>query len=153
MQKHPKFIADVNLGRLAKWLRLLGYDTLFHKNISIYTLTRLANSEKRIFLTRSVKNYNKKIFDEKILLKNDLVFEQLDELRSIIRYDEAFAFTRCSACNSLLVEVDKPRIKSLVPSYVYETNDLFKLCRSCGKIYWKGTHKDEIEGRLLKLSP
>lgn len=149
--KRPKFVADTNLGRLAKWLRILGYDAVFYKDVSIFTLSRIANSENRIFLTRSQKITNRKLFDHVRLIKCDYVFDQLQELQCLITDDEEYLLTRCSICNKLLYEVEKQKLESLVPTYVYQTNVQFKICRACGKIYWSGTHNEEIKKKLKEV--
>lgn len=136
----PKFIADVNLGRLARWLRLLGYDTLYYKSVSLLSLSNIARKEGRIFLTRSRKNVCLKIFDQTLLISSSNVSEQLNALSPFLTLSSERVFSRCSLCNRMLYEVEKEKVKNLVPEYVYQTSEQFKTCRNCGKIYWQGTH-------------
>ena len=138
--KKTKFIVDVNLGRLARWLRLLGYDTLYYQSVSLSTLSNIARQEGRVFLTRSRKNAQRKIFGQAILISSSNVREQLAELSPLLTYSPENVFSRCSLCNSMLYEVEKERVKKQVPEYVYQTNEQFKTCRNCGRIYWQGTH-------------
>jgi hypothetical protein len=139
-----KFLVDDNLGRLAKWLRLLGFDTGFYAAVSLPVLSRLANKEGRIFLTRSKKNAGLKIFDKSLLIKSSGIFEQLRELSPLLVFSPEKMFTRCSLCNNKLVDIEKERVTGLVPEYVYQNQQRFNICRKCGKIYWQGTHNREI---------
>lgn len=149
--KRLKLVADSNLGRLAKWLRILGYDVAFYKDVSIITVSRIANSENRIFLTRNQKIANRRIFDYVRLIKSDHIFDQLQELLDLITDDDDFLFTRCSVCNKLLSDIEKQKLESLVPTYIYQANEQFKICQACGKIYWSGTHYEEMKKKLKEV--
>ncbi len=148
-----KFIADTNLGRLAKWLRLIGYDTLCYKNISLFNMSRIARKERRIFLTRSRKNVRLKIFENAILINSSHIIEQLKELASEFDIIPVAPFSRCSLCNQKLNQIEKEKIENLVPDYVYRTNDRFMICRKCGRVYWPGTHNQAIEKKLEEIFP
>ena len=143
-----RFLVDVNLGKLARWLRLLGYDTLFYRSISIFDLSRIAKSEGRIFLTRSHKNANKKLFARALLIRSSKVMDQLKELSGSLDLGDGEMLSRCSLCNNELTLIDKERIASLLPTYIYETHNEFRSCRKCGKIYWQGTHQKKILERM-----
>jgi len=146
-----KFLVDNNLGRLAKWLRLLGYDTSFYKKVSLLSLSNIARKEERIFLTRSRKNAGLKIFDNTMLIYSTKIFEQLRELNTKLNLTLENAFTRCNLCNQLLRKIDKEKVVSLVPKYVYQTSDHFEICRNCGRIYWEGTHKKVILDKFKEI--
>jgi uncharacterized protein with PIN domain len=153
MPSPKKFLVDINLGRLAKWLRFLGYDTLYYQKVSLYALSRIANSEKRVFLTRSEKNSRLKIFNDSILIKSSNFLEQLSELKSLITLDQELLFSRCSLCNKPLFSVEKEKLAHLIPEYIFQSQQDFKICRACGKIYWNGTHQHKISNELEKLYP
>ncbi len=148
---NKKFVADINLGRLAKWLRLLGYDTLFFKSCSLLALGNISRKENRIFLTRSSKNARKKIFERVILINSPNIFEQLKELSSELDYYPDRILTLCSTCNHELFQVDKEKVRGLVPDYVFKTNETFSTCRNCGRIYWKGTHNRAIIDKFAEI--
>ena len=146
--RKPKFIVDFMLGRLAKWLRILGYDTIyadksFKENIILKSLT-----DNRVLITRNSRLSEKRAW-KLVLIKSDKFLEQaaqvVKELKLTI--SEKNFFSRCTFCNTELTNVtEKESIKQKVPVYVYDTQDKFSVCAHCGRIYWAGTHY----GLLLK---
>ncbi len=151
----PKFLLTENLNRLAKWLRMLGYDAAIYKSISFHNMIRLAVKERRIILTRSTKQAKSNLKFSRILIKADNHLQQLKELKEVISFNEHYIFLRCLLCNKLLIEIAKEKIKDLVPEFIYENQTDFKVCRKCGKIYWQGTHYKamlaEIKNTLLSI--
>ncbi|MCD4796516.1 MAG: Mut7-C RNAse domain-containing protein [Candidatus Cloacimonetes bacterium] len=149
--RKPNFLLDENLNRLAKWLRLLGYDAAVYKSISFHNAIRLANREHRIFLTRSRKlaTSNQK-FSRRLIMSVDHR-DQLKELNDIVTVKEEYLFSRCILCNKKLFDISKEKIKELIPEFVYESLDEFKLCRKCGRIFWKGSHYKAIKKELKYL--
>lgn len=148
----PKFIVDYMCGRLAKWLRMLGYDTVYlNKNLKQKILLK-SLQEQRIVITRNTKLSPKKAY-KLIFIKYDKVFDQIkqvfEELK--LRPTEENFFHRCSLCNSLLVEIEKEKIKEVVPEYVFNTQEKFFKCDKCNKVYWKGTHYDLFLSDLRKI--
>lgn len=142
----PRFVLDTHLGKLARYLRLLGFDTLYRNDWDDATLAALAASdEERILLTR-----------DRGLLKHSGVihgcFIRADEPRSQIK--EVIAryrlqalintFTRCIRCNGSITSVEKAQIRSRLPEYVAQTVDVFTKCEDCGRVYWKGSHYDRL---------
>ena len=146
-----RFILDENLGKLAKWLRFLGYDAAIYKSISIDNKIRLANKERRVYLTRDKKIAKlKKKFSRKLIVSQDYK-EQLQELKDYIEFAEEYVFLRCPNCNIALKSTDKDKIKKLAPEFIYQTNDEFKVCYKCGRVFWKGSHYKEIKKLLESL--
>ena len=146
-----KFIADTMLGRLAKWLRILGYDTLYPGQESDQRLARIAAEEDRILLTRDTGLASRKGF-RKLLVHSNYLTEQLIEVI------EAFDLrtkdrdpSLCLLCNRPLREMEKDAVRDKVPPYVFQTQSCFYHCIECGKIYWAGTHLDHIRKELEKL--
>ena len=140
MDDTPKFAADSMLGKLAKWLRLLGYDTFYKNKIKPVTLLSIAQSENRIILTKH-RYFLKHPFPVPIIfLHSDALDKQLREIHEIFPLQAERIFTRCPICNRKTTPVDKEYVKKLVPDYVFRTHDQFHQCIRCGKIYWKGTH-------------
>lgn len=135
----PRFVVDAMLGRLARWLRVLGYDTLYSSDAKDAALARRAMAEDRILLTRDVELARRRGV-RIILISDDRVESQLRELVRLIPLDAAQAFSRCLDCNLPLTDLDHAHAHDLVPPYVYATQTRFRRCPQCGKVYWRGTH-------------
>jgi hypothetical protein len=147
----PKFVVTPELARLARWLRMLGYDALCYKKVSFIRLFSLAQKENRILLTRSEDNAKCKHRFKRRLIKSDDYRRQLAELKDIISFSEAEMFSRCLLCNQPISMIDKEKIKNKVPDYVYEHHDDFGICHKCGRIYWPGTHFENMKKELMKI--
>jgi uncharacterized protein with PIN domain len=150
-----KFICDDNLGRLAKWLRTLGYDTLFYSTISDQELLKKALDQGRSILTRDNKLIEMKSVQNYLLIKSDQPLEQLKQVvqHFKLKKDEEKLFTRCSVCNTPLKPVEKEKIKDRLYPYVYKTQENFVYCSSCGKIFWPATHIEHMKEKLKKVFP
>ncbi len=134
-----RFLADVMLGRLATWLRLLGYDTLYLPDADDPELARVARVEDRILLTRDVELTRRRGL-RFVLIGSEKVEEQLGQLSRELNLTARSAFSRCARCNLPLQEVDKEAVRDIVPPYVFTTQDQFRRCPQCGRVYWRGTH-------------
>jgi len=136
-----KFLVDFMLGRLCKWLRLLGYDASYFVSDKKSELIYQSIKEGRIILTRDHRLSKKKAI-KLIIINSDLLEEQLKQIFSelSIKVDPENIFTRCLVCNQVLMEAEKEKVRDKVPSYVFQTQKEFSYCSSCQKIYWKGTH-------------
>ena len=148
------FAADRTVGRLAKWLRALGYDTvLFMEEPDRQTLHRLAE-EGRLVLTRDTRLGGRFPSLVMIVLAEDRVEDQLVRLvrRGLIRPDRDRAFTRCMVCNELLAPLDREEAAGLVPEYVFNSQPTFFSCPGCGRVYWPGTHLRRMTERLEQLA-
>jgi uncharacterized protein with PIN domain len=149
----PKFIVDVMLGRLARWLRLLGYDVLYDNAMADREIVDIALAEDRIILTRDRKMLERRKVKKYLLIQDDFFREQLRQVLNqfaIVSYPHIF--TRCLNCNSPLEAVAKESVQARVPPYVYQTQEEFVRCPSCDKIYWSGTHKEAVLRQLGKVS-
>ena len=143
-----KFFLDVMLGRLNKWLRALGCDAICRRLLD-QDLMSPRFEEGRILLTRHRKRAQR--FDRMLFLHEDRVGDQLAELRNRVRIDPDRSqwFSRCLLCNTTLIEAPEHTIKGNVPDYVYRENiSKIRFCRSCGRCYWPGTHRDRMEKQL-----
>jgi uncharacterized protein with PIN domain len=148
-----KFVADEMLGKLAKWLRILGYDTLYIKNKDDNYLINSAFKEQRMLLTRDTAMVERKYIPQYILIKSDNYLEQIKQIigeYKIVPNRDMF-FSRCLLCNSEIKPILKDDIKEKVPEYVYDTQDNFLFCRKCGKIYWKGSHIENAMKKIMEL--
>jgi len=153
-----KFIADSMLGRLAKWLRLLGNDTLYYPTIEDSRLLRIAREEGRILLTRDSRLVKVRDVPRYLLIEENDLFRQLKAVirkfnlpvQSCLDSPENFS-TRCSLCNSPTDAASREDARGHVPEYVLSSHSKFRYCPSCRKYYWKGTHIEKMRERLTKL--
>ncbi len=139
-----KFIADVMLGRLAKRLRLLGWDVLYDPGLDDNEIIRLSLQQDRVILTRDTALAARPLAKNNLFLKNDLVRKQVDEVLTAFPGKTA-PLTRCSLCNVPLVPAPQQDVRDLVPNHVFETHDAFLRCPTCARIYWRGTHVRRME--------
>jgi len=140
MKNYPCFAVDKMLGKLAKWLRILGYDTFYKNKISNATLLSIANKDNRILITRNHSFKKRKHQIKIIFISKDELRAQLAELNQEIKLSTDRIFTRCPICNRKTTEIEKEYVKDIVPEYVYQNQDRFFQCLLCGKVYWEGTH-------------
>jgi uncharacterized protein with PIN domain len=145
-----KFICDDNLGKLAQWLRTLGYDTLFQLTIEDGELVALALKENRIILSRDTKLSRFKIKDKYLLIQSERPLEQLKQVIAHfkLKIEKDLFFSRCLVCNQVLQKVDKEKIKDRLYPYIYQTQENFVYCPVCDRIYWSGTHVEKMTKKL-----
>lgn len=149
----PRFLADVMLGTLAKWLRILGYDTAYDNRIPDDEIVSRCLREQRIALTRDTR------LVERRALRRSLLIESVElgaQLRQVLSYlgrepDPSRLLTRCPECNSELDAAPPESVRDSVPPYVFQTQADFRRCLGCGRIYWGGTHREHIRSRLEEL--
>jgi uncharacterized protein with PIN domain len=144
-----KFIADAMLGRLAKWLRLSGFDVLYYPDISDRQVIKIAREQERTILTRDTRMLQCKGAKNAVFIQSDHVSEQLLEMKNMLDFSDPELAERCVVCNGRLQRVeDRDEVKALVPDYVYHNYGSFTRCGSCGKVYWKGSHYNTIRERI-----
>ncbi|MBI4482058.1 MAG: Mut7-C RNAse domain-containing protein [Acidobacteria bacterium] len=148
----PKFIADVMLGKLAKWLRIAGFDVAYSNDIEDDQLVLQARAEDRVILTRDTRLVQRNTVKKHLLIEHDRVEDQIRQVMKAFRI-RAFPalFSRCLICNEELEEVAREEIKDQVPPYVYRTRREFARCPRCSRIYWAGTHLDHARSRIRRL--
>ena len=140
-----KFIVDEMLGRLAKWLRAIGYDAVYHNGGGDSALVQRALEEDRIILTKDSHLVKRKLARKSLLVRSDQPRDQLKQVVKELELDvESRVFTRCLICNRELVSIGKEDVRDKVPIYIYLTQDKFYECPNCGRVYWPGTHKDSM---------
>jgi len=146
-----KFAVDRMLGRLAKWLRVLGCDVIYGQHLTGYGLIRAARAEDRLILTRD-RRLKQKQPPEFILIESD---HYRDQLRQVMRECGLTLsdplFTRCLECNTVLQVRAKTTVQKLVPPYVYSTQEHFSWCPGCERIYWPATHHQKMVEELKRL--
>ncbi len=143
-----RFIADVMVGKLARWLRVLGFDTVYSNRYEDGEIVRIAESEGRIILTRDTGLARRRKRAPCLLIASGDYREQLRQVLDTYHLTAFNTFSRCLECNTLIEEIDRESVFELVPPYVYVTQKHFAACPSCKRIYWHGTHADEMLKRL-----
>ncbi len=150
-----RFIADVNVGRLAKWLRILGYDTLFQNDLDDDELIRIAVREKRVLLTKDTRILRRGLaFTGQLrllLIRSSKVREQLQQVVQLLNLKVSNPFSLCPECNQPLIPRGRSEVKGLVPPYVFQTQTHYMQCPSCQRIYWRGTHWQRMRKELERL--
>jgi uncharacterized protein len=143
MSDNPSFITDASLASLAKWLRLLGYDTTIYPAQAGRQMLRVAADEKRIVLTRRGDMLDRQFSGILYLMTGKDIAAQLREVldRFSLLTNQDKMFTLCLKCNENLVGVAKEEVRDLVPPYVFENYDVYTRCPNCLSIYWAGTHQ------------
>ena len=151
-----KFIVDSNVGRLARWLRIAGFDTIFINDLDDNRLIRLALSEGRVLLTKDTQILKRRLVTsgrlKAILIEDDEVKAQLRQVVKALNLgDKIKPFTLCLECNQPLVPKEKEEIKGLVPPYVSQTQTQYMQCLACHRVYWRGTHWQRMSRELEKI--
>jgi uncharacterized protein len=151
MRGSPKFAADEMLGSLARWLRMMGYDTSYERDRKDSAVLQRAKKDMRILLTRDWE-LSQRAGDMGLYIESDDLDGQLRQVIEKFHLEITVAMDRCTACNGDLEKVPKETVVNLVPKGTYEANEEFYRCRSCGKLYWKGSHWNKITQRLNGLA-
>lgn len=139
--REPKFVLDVHLGRLAGYLRMFGFDTVYANNAADAELVEIAAQQDRTLLTRDRGLLKHSAVTRGYWVRETGSRRQAEEVMR--RFDLARSlrpFTRCIVCNGLLAEVSKAQIERRVPKRVLECFDEFRQCPGCGRVYWEGSH-------------
>jgi hypothetical protein len=146
------FAAERTLGRLGKWLRLMGFDTLLESEYPKGAFIQRIGPD-RIFLTRTQRLAEAHAGLKTIFIRANDPKEQLVELIrcAAVRPEDIRAFSRCIACNEPIVAAAKPAVRGLTPDYVWNTQAHFSTCPKCGRVYWKGTHTERAMKRLNEI--
>ena len=146
-----RFIVDANLGKLAKKLRLLGFDTLYKNDFDDDEIVRISIAEKRIILTRDFGILKYGNVTHGTWIRSDDPKTQVNEVISRLQLNNLFRpFTRCSQCNGSLVRIKKEQLKNRLPEDTIKYYSLFWECKDCHQVYWKGSHFDKINDWLEK---
>ncbi len=155
MEGPPRFVVDVNAGRLAKWLRILGYDALYIPDVDDDELLRVALRERRVLLTRDSRLMERRLITTgqlpALFVRDDDVRGQLRQVIAAFHLDDPGPLTLCIRCNIPLAPAEKAAIEGRVPEYVLATQSEFMECPSCKRIYWQGTHWANMRRDLMEL--
>jgi uncharacterized protein with PIN domain len=146
-----RFICDSTLGKLIKYLRVLGFDTVSISNLDM--LNKYKNpADPALLFTKRTKTIS---YQPTIFVQSNRIHEQIKEIENSIKpfiNDKDF-MTRCIECNTILECTKKEDIEARIPEYIYHHQEEFKVCPSCKKIYWEGTHAEHIKKWTRALTP
>ena len=140
----PRFVVDVNVGRLAKWLRVIGYDALFIPDVKDADLLQAAMDQGRIILTRDRYIMERRVVRtgkvKAVLVQPDDFREQMRQVTETLGLGFNSGFSLCIECNEALQPIEKEMVRDRVPWFVFSTQNQFLVCPACRKLYWRGTH-------------
>ena len=156
LPRFPKFIVDRNVGKLARWLRLMGYDALLFRGEDDGQMVRTASTEARVIVTRDTQVMQRRIVASgqvrAVLLKQDDPEDQLLQVVNTLGLEWRLApFSVCLEDNHQLEPRTREQVRQAVPAYVFKTQTHYMQCPACGRIYWRGTHWQAMEKRLRRL--
>ncbi len=149
-QRSARFVADTMLGRLAKWLRILGYDTRYDPALDDDALLRIAQAEDRILLTRD-HALARRGGPYAFLVDHEDLIHQLRAIRERFGDPTDAPFSRCPVCNARLTVVSREAVALHVPAFIWQQHERFHRCPECGRIYWPGTHFERMRSVLQAL--
>jgi uncharacterized protein with PIN domain len=142
MPETPRFVADRMVGRLARWLRLLGADVLSDPSLNGAQLLKQARAEGRIMLTRDKRL---RLAPDVLMIESDAFRDQIRQVLTRFPFDpRRHAFTRCSECNQELRRVTRDVVARRVPPFIYASHQEFAVCDKCGRIFWSATHLERV---------
>ncbi len=156
--RDTRFILDVHLGKLAKYLRMLGFDTLYQNKMDDPELAMISNNTKRILLTRDRGLLMRRIVERGLFIRNNDPYDQcLEVIEKLDLWDTIHPFSRCMVCNQKIntIEISQPEFKEiegLIPTKVKKWYTEYYYCKSCHKVYWKGSHFDRMNEFIEQLS-
>jgi uncharacterized protein with PIN domain len=154
-----RVILDTTLVRLAKWLRIIGMDSVLFTGTDLHRLIQISQEQKRIILTRNRKLEPKRFLGNIIILKENQPDRQIGEVLEALqlKVDWTRFLSRCLLCNAEIEAIPRETAEGEVPEFVFHIYQEFHRCPACHKIYWKGTHpnnmKKRIEGVLRARDP
>ena len=149
----PRFVADVNLGRLARLLRLLGFDTLYRNDYCDPEVAAVSATQQRILLTRDRRLLMRREVRHGYFVRSDRPADQAPEV--VRRFDllaRAHPFGRCSLCNGLVRKVEKADVLPLLEPRTKRYYDTFWQCHECGQVYWEGSHIEGLQQLMSELA-
>lgn len=148
-----RFIVDTTLGKLAKCLRCLGFDTTVFPGRDLHRLVQIAHEEKRIILTRNRRLEAKLFLGNIVIVKeNEPDLQVVAVLRALsLRVDPGRFLSRCLLCNDPLEPVAPSDVEGRVPEFVFHSHRVFYRCPSCQRIYWGGTHPTNMKKKIEKI--
>jgi len=146
------FVVDCMLGKLAKWLKILGFDVLFFPKAEDDDLLSIARREERTLLSRDRALLARAKGLTKLLIESEVWEDQLRQVLDRFKLrDLARPYSRCVECNAALKPLTKSQAAPLVTPFVLEHAESFAVCPACGRVYWPGTHFNDMEAKLAEI--
>ena len=148
----PAFAADRSLGKLVKWLRLMGFDTVYEADATGGRFRRLSGT-RRVLLTRTRRWLTVQPAERLLWIDENDPWLQVRQVvsRMGLTAEDVEPFTRCLRCNEPITALSKAAANGLVPDYIWETHQEFGQCRGCGRIFWPGSHTRRSRNRMATL--
>lgn len=147
-----KFIVDCMLGKLAKWLKILGFDVLYFSKVDDSELLPLTQKEKGILLTRDNALLEKAGTGNGFFIRSEKWREQVRQvLEELNLWGKVRPYSRCLECNLRLKNLPKKSAKNLVAPFVYKHADSFAICPRCGRVFWQGTHYRDMDRKIKAI--
>ncbi len=148
-----RFIADRTLGKLTKWLRAIGFDTVDFQGQDLHRLVQISQEEKRIILTRNRRLEAKRFLGNIVIIDEDQPDHQVAAVLRALRLqiDPRRFLSRCLICNDELVRIPRGEAEGGVPEFVFHGHKVFHRCPTCRRIYWEGTHPNNMKKRIEKM--
>ena len=147
-----RFIVDCMLGKLAKWLKILGFDALYFSKIEDGDLMALAQKEGRVLLSRDNGLIGKSCNIKTLFIESEDWNTQVEQvLNEFELWEDVSPYSRCIECNVELRDLPKKKARNLVTPFVFEQAESFALCPECGRVFWKGTHHRDMEFKIEEI--
>ena len=158
MIDYLRFMVDHNVGKLARWLRMMGYDTRLFTGDNDSDMVTLARREGRVILTRDTQIMKRRLVKSgeirALLMESDVPEAQMRQLITALKLDpELNPFSLCLECNQPLLAKSPAEVAGLVPPFVFKTQRQYMMCPQCQRIYWRGSHWQAMTGKLTEFKP
>ena len=150
-----RFLVDLNVGRLVVWLRVLGYDTTLTSRRNDRCIAQQAMDEARVLLTRNALLVRRRLVTQgalrALLLRNDEMWAQLRQVVTALGLEVGQSFTLCPRCNLVLQTLPRAQVQDRLPPHVLRTQETFRGCPGCNRVYWQGTHWRNMRAQLAHV--
>jgi hypothetical protein len=147
-----KFVVDCMLGKLAKWLKILGFDVDYDHKAKDSELLNIARKQARVLLTRDVRLLERAKDIRGLFIESERWQEQVKQvLESLNLRPQAKPYSRCIQCNVELKDLPKAKARNLVAPFVLEHAASFAVCPECGRVFWQGTHFEDMESKMVRI--
>lgn len=149
------FIVDHNVAKLARWLRMMGYNATIFDQSDDWQMIRTALAENRIIITKDTGVMKRRVITSgkirALLITGDIPDKQIQQVIKAFQLDNKKPLSICLECNTNLIDIGRDKIKDRVPAYIYRTKSQFVECPVCKRVYWQGTHWRAMMQTLEKL--
>ena len=150
LDARPRLLADAMLGRLSRWLRLMGYDTSYAATLSDHQIAAHARAKERVVLTRD-RELARRRGIRSLLIRSQKLEEQIQQVFAALGPPPPNTRPRCPKCNTILAQVTPDEIRARVPAYVLKTHQHFCHCTDCDQVYWQGSHWRQVQEVVERL--